>query len=103
MRGNILTACRRMFFLVPDSGFYPEPVQFLVEGTETLFHDNGHIFPVALYRICQFADLQVRVQVKFAFAQCCPDFSFQFILDGSRKQAAAFLLFGQDCFHFFPL
>ena len=64
MCGNVFTACRRVFFPVSDSGLNPEPVQFLIKGTETFFHDNGYIFPVALYRICQFADFQVRIQVK---------------------------------------
>ena len=74
MCGNFFTACRRVFFPVSDSGLNPEPVQFLIKGTETFFHDNGYIFPIALYRICQFADFQVRIQVKPVLGQCCPYF-----------------------------
>ena len=95
MCSNFFTACRRVFFPVSDSGLNPEPVQFLIKGTETFFHDNGYIFPVALYRICQFADFQVRIQVKPVLGQCCPYFRFQFILGINRQQAAAASPVGQ--------
>ena len=101
MCSNFFTACRRVFFPVSDSGLNPEPVQFLIKGTETFFHDNGYIFPVALYRICQFADFQVRIQVKPVLGQCCPYFRFQFILGINRQQAAAASPVGQYRFYFF--
>ena len=100
MCSNFFTACRRVFFPVSDSGLNPEPFQFLIKGTETFFHDNGYIFPVALYRICQFADFQVRIQVKPVLGQCCPYFRFQFILGINRQQAAAAFPVGQYRFYF---